>query len=181
MLSQLFLQCILKLEQAGIRIDGVCDVVSTNRSMWKHFGVINPVVLRRGAPEVLITNRGTAVTAEHGVLGRTTNSFEHPSDSSRQVYMLSDTAHLIKCIRNRLYSKKVFHINGKCVRWSCYDALYVADTKHAGDGRVCPKITYNHMNPSNTLKMRVKLTTQTFSKSVAKGLQFYAKRGAPHL
>lgn len=71
--------------------------------------------------------------------------------------MLSDTAHLIKCIRNRLYSKKVFHINGKCVRWSCYDALYVADTKHAGDGRVCPKITYNHMNPSNTLQMRVKL------------------------
>ncbi|KAH9372240.1 hypothetical protein HPB48_003447 [Haemaphysalis longicornis] len=57
-LSQLLLQCILKLEQAGIRIDGVvCDGASTNRSMWKHFGV-------------------------SGVLGGTTNSFEHPSDSS---------------------------------------------------------------------------------------------------
>ncbi|XP_077553125.1 uncharacterized protein LOC144167840 [Haemaphysalis longicornis] len=76
-------------------------------------------------------------------------------------------------------SKKEFHINGKCVRWSCYDALYVADTKHAGDERVCPKITYNHVNPSNMLKMRVKLATQIFSESVAKGLQFYAKRGAP--
>ncbi|KAH9372239.1 hypothetical protein HPB48_003446 [Haemaphysalis longicornis] len=31
------------------------------------------------------------------------------------------------------------------------------------------------------LKMRVKLATQIFSESVAKGLQFYAKRGAPRL
>lgn len=95
--------------------------------------------------------------------------------------MLSDAPHLFKCIRNRLHSKKVFHINGKFVQWSCYDALYVADTKHAGDERVCLKLTYNHINPSNMLKMRVKLATQIFSESVAKGLQFYAKRGAPRL
>ncbi|KAH9382877.1 hypothetical protein HPB48_023495 [Haemaphysalis longicornis] len=45
----------------------------------------------------------------------------------------------------------------------------------------CPKITYNHVNPSNMLKMRVKLATQIFIESVAKGFQFYAKRGAPRL
>lgn len=71
-LSQLLLQCILKREQAGIHVDGVvCDSATTNCSMWKHFGV-------------------------SGVLGHVSNSFEHPSCSSRQVYMLSDVPHLFK-------------------------------------------------------------------------------------
>lgn len=153
-LSQLVLQCILKLEEAGVHIDGiVCDGATTNRTMWKNFGI-------------------------SGVLGHVTNSFEHPYDSSRRVFMLSDAPHLFKCIRNRLYSK-MFHIGGKFVSWSCYDALYVADVKHAADARVCPKLTYSHINPSNMLKMRVKLATQLFSESVARGLQFYSKREHP--
>lgn len=57
----------------------------------------------------------------------------------------------------------------------------MADTKHAADLRVCPKLTYNHVNPSNMLKMRVKLATQLFSNSVAKGIQFYARIGETRL
>lgn len=157
LLAQLLIQCIVKLEQAGVFVDGVvCDGASTNRSMWKQLGI-------------------------SGALGSVVNAFEHPLDSSRKVYVLSDTPHLFKCIRNRLYDKKVLMKDGKLIRWSCYDALFVADSKHCGERRVCLKITYNHVNLSKMLKMRVKLATQIFSNSVAKGIMFYAQKGAPRL
>lgn len=34
----------------------------------------------------------------------------HPMDDTRKLYMLSDAPHLIKCIRNRLYDKKVLRV-----------------------------------------------------------------------
>lgn len=46
---------------------------------------------------------------------------------------------------------------------------------------MCLKITFNHINPSKMLRMRVKLATQIFCNSVAKGILFYAKRGASRL
>lgn len=155
LLAQLLLQCIVRLEQAGVLVDGVvCDGASTNRAMWKDLGI-------------------------SGALGHALDSFEHPLDTSRKVYVVADTPHLFKCIRNRLYDKKVLKRNGKFIKWSCYDALFAADTKNATELRVCPKLTYSHVNPSNMLKMRVKLATQLFSNSVAKGIMFYARRGAP--
>ncbi|XP_077535872.1 uncharacterized protein LOC144148165 [Haemaphysalis longicornis] len=157
LLAQLLLQCIVYLERAGVFVDGiVCDGASTNRAMWKQLGI-------------------------SGALGNVANAFEHPLDVSRKVYVLSDVPHLFKCIRNRLYEKKILKRQGRFIKWSCYDALYVADTKHAADLRVCPKLTYSHVNPSNMLKMRVKLATQLFSNSVAKGIQFYARRGETRL
>lgn len=47
--------------------------------------------------------------------------------------------------------------------------------------RACPKLTFSHINPSNTEKMRVKLATQLLSRSVASGLAFYSKRGVSGL
>lgn len=89
------------------------------------------------------------------------------------MYVLSAISHLFKCILNHLNEKKILKRQGRFIKLSCYDALYVADTKHAAELRVCPRLTYNHVNPSNMLKMRVKLATQVFSNSVAKGIQFY--------
>lgn len=155
LLAQLLLKCIVHLEQAGITVDGVvCEGASTNRAMWKELGI-------------------------SGALGHV-NSFEHPLDASRKVYVLSDTPHLNKCIRNRLY-KKVLKKNGQFIKWSCYDALFVEDTKNAAQLRVCPKLTFNHVNPSRILRMCVKLATQVFSETVAKGIAFYARRKAPWL
>jgi len=34
------------------------------------------------------------------------NSFEHPLDPKRKVFMFSEAPHLIKNVRNRLHSKK---------------------------------------------------------------------------
>lgn len=116
LLAQLLIQCIVKLEQAGVFTDSVvCDGASTNRSMWKQLGI-------------------------SGTLGSMVNAFEHPLDTSRKVYVLSDTPHLF--IRNRLHDKKVLMKDGKLIRWSCYDALFVAGSKHCRELRVCPKLTY---------------------------------------
>ncbi|KAH8025728.1 hypothetical protein HPB51_010969 [Rhipicephalus microplus] len=65
--------------------------------------------------------------------------------------------------------------------WAHYDKLYVENSKLPGYLRGCPKLTFSHMNPSSTEKMRVKLATQVFSRSVAKGLEYYSSRGASGL
>ncbi|KAH8018244.1 hypothetical protein HPB51_000855 [Rhipicephalus microplus] len=89
-----------------------------------------------------------------------------------------DAPHLIKCVRNRLLKQKLFSLNGSRVMWSHYDKLYVVDTKAEGMLRVYPKLSFSHVNPSNTEKMRMKLATQLFSLSVANGLEFYSQKGS---
>ncbi|KAH8034024.1 hypothetical protein HPB51_019089 [Rhipicephalus microplus] len=59
--------------------------------------------------------------------------------------------------------------------------ISMVDNENKAELKVCPKITFNHINPSKMLRMRVKLATQIFSNSVAKGILFYAKRGASRL
>lgn len=105
--TRLLLQCILKLEQAGIHTDGVVsDGATTNRSMWKHLGV-TVVVFWDVSPTFPST---------------------HPTVPDEFTYSPMHR-NLFKCIRNRLHSEKGFHIKGRCVRWSCYDALCAADTQ----------------------------------------------------
>lgn len=43
-------------------------------------------------------------------IGKIQNSFENPFDASRKVFIFSDAPHLIKTIRNRLYSKKTLKV-----------------------------------------------------------------------
>ena len=79
------------------------------------------------------------------------------------IYVLSDVPHLFKCIRNRLYSSKEFQIGtdkNKLVKWQYYKNLYEADTTRADRKRVCPKLSRNHVNPDNTIKMRVYVMAQ---------------------
>ncbi|KAH6947068.1 hypothetical protein HPB50_016987 [Hyalomma asiaticum] len=156
-LAQLVMKAIILLEEAGSYVDAiVSDGASTNRSMWTHFGV-------------------------SGSLKNPMNSFEHPLDEKRRVYVFSDAPHLIKCARNRLHAQKVLTTPKGKVFWAHYDTLYVEDEKNPAYLKVCPKLTYAHVNPTNTLKMRVKLATQVYSRSVAKGLEYYSSRSVPRL
>jgi len=41
-----------------------------------------------------------------GKLDQLQNYFQNPADSSRRVYVFSDAPHLLKTIRNRLFTKK---------------------------------------------------------------------------
>ncbi|KAH9376841.1 hypothetical protein HPB48_009749 [Haemaphysalis longicornis] len=149
-LSQLVLQAIVMLEEAGAIVDGiVCDGASTNRKMWTCLGV-------------------------SGKLGATKHFFEHPMSEDRKVYVFSDVPHLFKCIRNRLLRQRLLKVKEEWVKWWFYVAVY-KDLKNAGGLKVCPKITNRHVNPSNMDLMRVKLATQVFSRSMASAVKYYTQ------
>lgn len=66
------------LEEAGVKVIGlICDSAKTNRKMWKELGI-------------------------SGQLGSVKNFIHNPFDDSRKIFIMSDTPHLFKCIRNRL-------------------------------------------------------------------------------
>lgn len=79
--AKLILSIIRKIEICGGKIHGiVCDGATTNRRMWREFGI-------------------------DGSWNNTINKTAHPYDKNRHLYFLSDVPHLIKCIRNRLLQK----------------------------------------------------------------------------
>lgn len=45
-----------------------------------------------------------------GKLDQLQNSFENPFDNRKKVFVFSDVPHLLKTIRNRLYTKKTFQV-----------------------------------------------------------------------
>lgn len=145
------------LENSNCIIDGIiCDGASTNRKMWKEFGI-------------------------SGAMESMKNYFTHPLDESRKVFAFSDIPHIFKNIRNRLHDKKIlrvnivsnlinvinnffseYQMNADCnpIRWSHYIDVLNADTVHAGVARAVPKVTKDHLFLSNIMKMRVRLMTQ---------------------
>jgi len=81
-LAKIIIKSILLLENCGINVVGITsDGASTNRSMWNMLGV----------------------SAKNESFK---NYFANPFDSERSVFVFSDAPHLIKTIRNRLYTKK---------------------------------------------------------------------------
>lgn len=86
-MAQLVIKAICILEKAGSIISGVVsDGATTNRKLWLELGI-------------------------NGQIGKINNAFEHPLDSKRKIFMISDAPHLIKNIRNRLYNKKGLRVN----------------------------------------------------------------------
>ena len=80
-LAKIVLKAICLLEKAGALINGVIgDGASTNRKMWKNLNI-------------------------NSTIDNIRSHFNHPLDDNRKVFMFSDTPHLFKCIRNRLYNK----------------------------------------------------------------------------
>ena len=77
-LHYFFLGTVL-LEKAGATVHGIIsDGASTNRKAWTEFGV-------------------------SGDLKNTKCFFTHPVDDTRKMFVMSDTPHLLKTIRNRVY------------------------------------------------------------------------------
>jgi len=66
----------------------VSDGATTNRKLWSELGVT-------------------------GEKGKVTNSFVHPLNNKRKIFMISDAPHLIKNILNRLFNKKGLRVNMK--------------------------------------------------------------------
>lgn len=86
-LSELIIQAIVMLEQAGAKIHGVVsDGASPNRKFWELMGC-------------------------SGKKDDFNNYFCHPTESDRKVFLFSDTPHLIKTVRNRLFKKGTLRVN----------------------------------------------------------------------
>ncbi len=84
---QLAIKALTLLEQAGAKIHGfVADGAQTNRKLWTLLGI-------------------------NGKRQNMSNSFEHPLDGDRRVFAFSDTPHLIKNIRNRLYNERELRVS----------------------------------------------------------------------
>lgn len=71
------------MENIGVRIEGVVsDGASTNRKLWAKLGI-------------------------SGQKDKVSNSFQHPLDPKRKIFMFADAPHLIKNVRNRLKNKSL--------------------------------------------------------------------------
>lgn len=85
-LAQLILKAITLVENAGAVIHGiVCDGAAPNRKFWNEMGI-------------------------NGKIDNVKNWFEHPIDENRKIFIFSDTPHLFKNIRNRLYNNKELQV-----------------------------------------------------------------------
>ncbi|CAI6351322.1 unnamed protein product [Macrosiphum euphorbiae] len=86
-LAKLIIKAIILIEKTGGQIVGVTsDGAATNRNMWSILGV-------------------------SGKKNNFCNFFENPYDSARKVYVFSDVPHLMKTIRNRLFTNKELRVN----------------------------------------------------------------------
>lgn len=99
-LVQLTLEIIKRLEKSGAIVHGiVCDGATTNRKMWSEFGI-------------------------SGKINNTNHKIIHPEDDSRYLYFFSDTPHLVKCIRNKLFNKKELRVSLKSFQFLDVAILY---------------------------------------------------------
>lgn len=86
-LAKLLIKCIILLEESGAVVHGfVSDGAQTNRKMWLELGI-------------------------DGRKNSLKNWLTHPLDNNRKIFAFSDTPHLIKNVRNRLYNQKVLKVN----------------------------------------------------------------------
>lgn len=92
-----------------------------------------------------------------------------------KIFHLYDTPHLLKGIKNNLLTKNVvFEMNGtKLARWCDIVRLYELDS-NIPDVKMLPRLSKQHVIPSEIRKMKVKNAAQVFSQRVASIMEFLA-------
>ncbi|CAD7081563.1 unnamed protein product [Hermetia illucens] len=88
--------------------------------------------------------------------------------SKEEVFFMFDVPHLMRSVRNNLMKAPMMFNDGKEARWEHIVEFYKKDCKQRF--KLAPKLTRHHIYPSNFKKMKVKLTTQVFSHTVAAGI-----------
>lgn len=132
-----------------IILASVCDQGASNRS------AISQLSRESGFPNDFIYTVKDVVNNEHKVY---------------QIFHLFDPPHLMKCIRNHFLAKDIY-FGRNVAKWSDLKTLYTLDGSNP-DGKICVKLTEKHINPEGRHKMKVKLASQVFSRSVYAGLTF---------
>lgn len=96
---------------------------------------------------------------------------------NEQIFPVFDPPHLMKGIRNNLMTKNL-EWNGmdgkkRTAKWEHLVALYQKGPGYKGV-RLVPKLTARHVIPNLVPKMKVKYSTQVFSRTVSVALGFIA-------
>lgn len=85
-LAKIIVKSILLLENVGVRVEGITsDGATTNRAMWTILGV-------------------------SGKIDNMRNYIDNPYDGNRKLFIFSDAPHLLKTVRNRLFTKKSLQV-----------------------------------------------------------------------
>ncbi|CAI6374112.1 unnamed protein product [Macrosiphum euphorbiae] len=92
-----------------------------------------------------------------------------------KIFHLYDTPHLLKGIRNNLLTKNViFNVDGeKLAQWSDILKLYELDS-NIEDVKMLPRLTRQHVIPTEIPKMKVRNAAQVFSQRVSSIMAFLA-------
>ncbi|GFN88247.1 transposable element p transposase [Plakobranchus ocellatus] len=117
-------------------------------------------------PKLIICDQGSNHRALFNKLGIFMNKPFLDFDNLR-VYCMFDPPHLIKSIRNNLYSDG-FRVGDAKVGLSYISRLYEIDSK--SPIRLCAKLTQRHIVLKNCSKLRVNLAVHILSHSVAAGI-----------
>ena len=143
--ANLIRQCLLLLADVGVRVISLtCDGPSCHMSMLKDLGAsLNPNQLDP--------------------------SFPHPSSGER-VFVLLDVCHMLKLLPNSFATCGLLRdVEGNIIRWQYLEYLHQIQEKEGL--HLANKLRQSHMY-WQAQKMKVKLTAQTLSKSVADALEY---------
>ncbi|KAK3931680.1 Transposable element P transposase [Frankliniella fusca] len=152
-LTKLVLEAVILLERSGLIVDAVVtDGATWNRSMWTKFGV----------------------TADKP-------SAEHPCDTDRCLWFISDFPHLLKCMRNCLCTKKIIKTPKGDVKLDHWEGILDAESLRQVGLRECHKLTRDHINPGPWQKMNVGMAWQFWSASVAAAMETLRFQGVDKL
>jgi hypothetical protein len=118
-----------------------------------------------------ISDQGANNVAVQKDLGSTMDK-PYVNRGDKKLYFLNDSPHLIKNIRNNLmkYGYQVPYKGERVIiTWKLIEDFI--DYDMACESRLCPKLTKSHADPSHSEKMKVRLATQLFSRTVAAGIR----------
>lgn len=88
--------------------------------------------------------------------------------NGHKIFALYDPPHLVKSFRNNLLKANLETPDG-VVSWRILEELY--ECEKGKSTKLCPKLTSRHIYPNHFEKMRVKLATQIFSRTVVAGIK----------
>ncbi|KAK3933052.1 Transposable element P transposase [Frankliniella fusca] len=138
-LTKLVLEATILPEKSNLLVDGVVtDGASWNRSMWNKFGV-----------------------------NEDNPSVEHPSDSTRRLWFLSDFPYLLKCMWNCLVNKKIILTPDGDIKLDHWKAIVDAQNLKQIGIRVAHKLTKEHLDPNPWQKMKCRMAWEFWSRSAA--------------
>lgn len=102
--------------------------------------------------------------------------------NNHEVIPLYDPPHLLKCIRNNLLTKNLQYVGvnniKQTAKWHHLILLHKENPGYKGV-RLIPKLTDNHVLPEKISrnKMKVKLASQIFTRTVATNMGYLADKG----